>query len=177
MNGPFEVALGDGTTVTCHTAWDLLVERLKEYPVEKVAEITWVPQEKIVQAAHMLAEDGPWALQWGVTFDQIGVNSARATQAAIMLIALTGDLDVPGGMAMWSPPQFRMAGFPGEIGPYVSPEMFRADLLPPEVSELAAQYNPSLRPRPSDYVNRAVAADELKFEVLWVVGPSRCSTA
>lgn len=171
MNGPFEVTLGDGTTVTCHTAWDLLVERLKEYSPDKVAEMTWVPEDKIKEAARMIAGSGPWALQWGVTFDQIGVNSARATQAAIMLIAMTGDLDVPGGMAMWSPPNFRVAGFPGEIGPYVAPDMFRADLLPPEVHEVAAKYNPFPFARGhSDFVNRAVDSDELRFEMLWVVG-------
>lgn len=171
LSGRFEVPLGDSTTVTCRTAWDLFLERLDEYPLDKVAELTWVPAEKIREAARMIATSGPWALQWGVSFDQWGVNSSRGTQAAMMLVALTGDLDVPGGMAMWAPPNFRMAGFPGEIGPYVAPEMYRGDLLPPEVSELAAKYNPyPLTRGHSDYVNRAVAADELRFEMLWVVG-------
>jgi anaerobic selenocysteine-containing dehydrogenase len=171
LSGTFEVKLGDGTTVTCRTAWDMLVERVNEYPLSKVAEITWVPEDKIKAAAQMIAETKGWALQWGVSFDQWGVNSSRAVQAAMMLVALTGDLDIPGGMAMWSPPPFRMAGFPGEIGPYVAPEMFPAQLLPPEVSELAAKYNPFPFERGhSDYVNRAVVADELKFEMLWVVG-------
>jgi anaerobic selenocysteine-containing dehydrogenase len=171
MTGSFQVKLGDGTTVTCHTAWDLLVQRLQEYTPDKVSQTTWVPAEKIQEAARLIAGTKGWALQWGVSFDQWGVNSSRAVQAAMLLVTMTGNLDIPGGMAMWSPPNFRMAGFPGEIGPYVAPEMFRADLLPPEVSDLAAQYNPFPFERGhSDFVNRAVAADELKFEMLWVVG-------
>ena len=171
LSATFEVKLGNGETVKCRTAWDLFVERLKDYTPEKVAEITWVPKEKIEEAARMIATIKGWGLQWGVSFDQWGVNSSRAVQAAMMLVALTGDLDRPGGMAMWAPQNWRVAGFPGEIGPWVSPEMFRADLLPPEVTELAAKYNPfSMTRGHSDYVNRAVDSGELKFEVLWVVG-------
>lgn len=171
MNGPFEVKLGDGTTVTCHTAWDLLVQRVNEYPPDKIAEVTWVPEDKIKEAARMIAGTKPWGLQWGVSFDQWGVNSSRGVQAAMLLVALTGDLDIPGGMAMWAPPPFRMAGFPGEIGPYQVPEMFRADLITPEVNDIVKKYNPFLLARGhSDFINRAVVADELKFEILWVVG-------
>ncbi len=172
MTGEFRVVLTNGSTITCHTAWEHLVNRVKEYPPEKVAEITWVPAEKIIEAARMIASKGPWALQWGVPFDQWGVNSARAIQAAMMLVALTGDLDAPGGMVMWDPPAHRKASIPGEIGPsYVSPEMLRADLIPSQVLETVQRYKhyPLARMH-CDYLNRDVAEGKLPLEILWVVG-------
>ena len=172
MTGAFEVSLGDGTTVACHTAWELFLDRLKEYPLEKVSEITWLPVEKIQETARMIATVKPWGLQWGVSFDQWGINSSRGVQAAMMITALTGNLDVPGGQVMWDPPKYRLASFPGEIGDrYNSHDMYRADLMPPEVSALGAKYNPyPLTRGHSDFVNRAVHSGELKFEMLWVVG-------
>ena len=172
MTGAFHVQLANGSTATCHTAWEHLVNRVNEYPPDRVAETTWVPAEKIVEAARMIVSNRPWALQWGVTFDHSGVNSAHATQAAMTLVALTGDLDAPGGMAMWDPPAYRKASFPGELGPsYVSPEMSPVDLIPPEVREVVRRYKlyPLARPH-CDYVNRDIAQGKLHVEILWVVG-------
>ncbi len=172
MEGEFHIKLANGSEVSCHTAWQNLVRRVNEYPPERVAEITWVAKEKIIEAARMIASNVPWALQWGVSFDHQGINSSRATQAAMMLVALTGDLDIPGGMAMWDPPRYRKASFPGEIGPrYVSPEITRTDLITAEVREVVNRYRlyPLARPH-SDYINRDIAEGRLHVEILWVVG-------
>ena len=45
--------------------FDQLKERAAEYPVEKVAEITWIPADKIRQAARMYATTKPACLPWG----------------------------------------------------------------------------------------------------------------
>src|SRR5690606_1296031 len=135
MEGPFEVKLADGTTVTCRTAWQHLVDRVNEYPLDKVAEITWCAADQIAEAARMLPTSPGLPPQWGVSFDQWGVNSARGVQAAMMIVALTGNLDAAGGMAMWNVPAYRKSSFPGETIPHVSPELDRMDLVPPEAME------------------------------------------
>ena len=172
MEGPFEVPLADGTTVTCRTAWDHLLERVNEYPLDKVAEITWVDEDKIREAAQMMATIPGLALQWGVSFDQWGVNSARGVQAAMAIVALTGNLDAPGGMAMWDPPAYRKGSFPGETGmQFVSPELDRVDLVPPEVFAASGPYNvfPLARSHGS-YAMRDLADGKLQVEMLWVQG-------
>lgn len=172
MEGPFEVTLGDGTTVTCRTAWQHLVDRVNEYPLDKVAELTWCKAEDIAEAARVMATTPGLGLQWGVSFDQWGVNSARTTQAAMMIVALTGNLDAPGGMAMWDPPRFRHGSFPGEVGErYVSAELDRFDLVPDEVNAVAAKYIkfPMARAHNS-FANHDVVSGDLPLEMLWVVG-------
>ncbi|WP_165253015.1 molybdopterin-dependent oxidoreductase [Adlercreutzia sp. ZJ304] len=82
--------------------FDELAQRVKEYPVEKVAEITWIPEEKIVAAARMLATSKPAALQWGVAVDMTK-EAIPAGQSISTLFAITGNIEVPGGMIV--PPE------------------------------------------------------------------------
>ena len=51
--------------------WDKFVERVKEYPLDKVQEITWVPADKIREAARLYAKTKPACIQWGVAIEQI----------------------------------------------------------------------------------------------------------
>jgi len=78
--------------------FDKLRERVQRYPPEKVAAITWVPKEKIVEAARFYARSKPAAIQWGTCFDhsnpQCGFYGAMGITA---LTAITGNVDVPGG--------------------------------------------------------------------------------
>jgi thiosulfate reductase/polysulfide reductase chain A len=79
--------------------FDKLVSRAKEYQVEKVAEITWVPADKIKQAARLYATTKP-----GVIIHTMGVehiaNSIEAIHARYILTALTANIDVRGGEEM-----------------------------------------------------------------------------
>lgn len=82
--------------------FDKLAERAKEYPLDKVAEITWVPAEKIREAARMFATNRPAAI-----YNEMGVehlaNAIEALHARFILPALIGDVDVKGG-AIFRPP-------------------------------------------------------------------------
>ncbi|MDR2035428.1 MAG: molybdopterin-dependent oxidoreductase, partial [Coriobacteriales bacterium] len=172
LSGSFTVDLPKEGPVSCHTAWDDLVKRVNEYPLDLVAQLTDVPADKIAEVGRAIVNDGPFALQWGVSFDQWGVNSADAIQAALLIVALSGSFDVPGGMVMWNSLPLRKSSFPGEISDrYVSPEMYRADLVPPEVDELNRKW--SINPwggSGANFFKDAVANDEYPLEFLWVVG-------
>jgi anaerobic selenocysteine-containing dehydrogenase len=80
-----------------------LKKHVQEYPPEKVEEITWVPAEKIREAARMYATNKPSAIQWGHGLDQ-GVNSFQGARAIAILRGITGNLGVPGGEAQWYVP-------------------------------------------------------------------------
>jgi anaerobic selenocysteine-containing dehydrogenase len=77
--------------------FDEFSERVSPYTLEKTSEITWIPPEKIVQAARMIAASDGFALQWGVAVDQT-TEALPACQALSALIMITGNLDNPGGM-------------------------------------------------------------------------------
>ena len=79
-----------------------LVERASEYTPEKVAEITWVPADKIRTAARAIAAADGCALQWGVSIDQTR-EALPGSQAMFSIMAITGNLERPGGMIV--PPE------------------------------------------------------------------------
>ncbi|MBM3679498.1 MAG: molybdopterin oxidoreductase, partial [Actinobacteria bacterium] len=85
------------------TGFDALRERAREYTPARAEEITWVPADLIVQAARLYAQTRPAALQWGVGIEQ-NVNCVDADRALIYLVALTGNLDVPGGNVVFGIP-------------------------------------------------------------------------
>jgi len=76
--------------------FDKLAQRAKDYPVEKVADITWVPAEKIEQAARMYATNKPAASYNYMGVEQLA-NVIEALHARFILPAITGNIDVKGG--------------------------------------------------------------------------------
>ena len=76
--------------------FDELKKRVQEYPPEKVADITWVPKDKIIEAARLYANSKPAAIQWGEPIDAAPQGDVVA-QAITDLWCITGNVDVPGG--------------------------------------------------------------------------------
>lgn len=109
--------------------FDKLAERAKGYPPEKVEGITWIPANKIREAARMYATNRPASFTFGVSMDQIGLNSTRARQCQAILTAITGNIDVRGGHTLF------------EIGPRKDGLFIRDSMLelteecPPEQRE------------------------------------------
>jgi anaerobic selenocysteine-containing dehydrogenase len=86
--------------------WDAFMERIKEYPLYKVEQITWVDEELIREAARMYAATKPAGIHWGVPTEQT-INCTDFTRTAIGLMAATGNLDAPGGNVFYVPPKVR----------------------------------------------------------------------
>jgi anaerobic selenocysteine-containing dehydrogenase len=80
--------------------WTVGFDRLKDfiaaYPLDEVAQKTWVPQSLIEQAARMYAAARPAAIQWGNALDQTS-NAFQTCRAVAILMAIAGNMDVPGG--------------------------------------------------------------------------------
>lgn len=84
-----------------------LKERAAEYPVDKVSEITWIPEEKIYQAARMYATTKPACLPWGQKGgDASGSNATSTIRAKAILRAITGNVDKKGGDQLTPPSRF-----------------------------------------------------------------------
>jgi len=80
----------------CH-GFDELRERAKEYPLERVAEITWCDPDQIAKAACLYAETSPACIVLGNGTDHAGLNTFQSVRALFILMGLTGNIDVPGG--------------------------------------------------------------------------------
>ncbi|MCE5253055.1 MAG: molybdopterin-dependent oxidoreductase [Actinomycetia bacterium] len=78
--------------------FDRLKQHLQAYPVDKVADITWVPAEKVVAAARLFARSRPACL-WNGNAGEDTYNSTQCARAFAIIQALCGGLDVPGGTA------------------------------------------------------------------------------
>ncbi len=89
--------------------WEPFVERVKEYPLNKVEEITWVPREKIREAARLFTVTKPAGLQWGVAIEQ-QINCADNDRILMALMGITGNIDVPGGQVLFRTPKVRNVG-------------------------------------------------------------------
>ena len=86
--------------------WEPFVKRVREYPLTRVEEITWVPKEKIKEAARLFATTKPAAIQWGVALEQ-QVNCADNNRSLMALMGITGNIDVRGGQVIFRPPRIR----------------------------------------------------------------------
>jgi anaerobic selenocysteine-containing dehydrogenase len=96
IRGTYEIRLGDGKTIPCKTVWDVFCEGVNEYPIKRVAEITWVPEKDILEAARLYARSKPASIHWGVPIDMTPAVTPTV-QAITALWCITGNLDVPGG--------------------------------------------------------------------------------
>lgn len=79
-----------------------LKKRVQEYPPEKVAGITWIPKEKIIRAARMYATAKPSAIVIGRPVEGCP-EGCTVIMTIYQLIAITGNLDVPGGNVICRP--------------------------------------------------------------------------
>ena len=71
-------------------------DRAAEYPLDKVAEITWVPAEKIQQAAEWYATLTPGVTNHGMGIEHLP-SVIETLHAHFILSALCGNLDEKGG--------------------------------------------------------------------------------
>jgi len=76
--------------------FDKLANHVKQYPPEKVAEITWVPADIIRDIARMYATSKPACISQGVALDHC-TNGVQTNRAIACLIAICGNYDIPGG--------------------------------------------------------------------------------
>ncbi len=86
--------------------FDKLKERAKQYTPEKAAEITWIPAEKIREAARFIAKNSPCTFPFAYAIESSGRNSLSNVRAKYMMPALTGNIDIEGGEYLHAKPKF-----------------------------------------------------------------------
>jgi anaerobic selenocysteine-containing dehydrogenase len=84
--------------------FDRLAEHIRPFTPEWAEPITRVPADQIRAAARTYATTRPASLQWGNGIDT-SVNGFQTGRALLILMGLTGNIDVPGGDVLWVPPK------------------------------------------------------------------------
>ena len=87
--------------------FDTLKEHVKQYPPEKVEEITWVPAVDIKRIARIYATTKPACIVQGICSLDQQTNGVQNNRALSILQAVTGNIDAPGGWT--SVPFIRLA--------------------------------------------------------------------
>jgi anaerobic selenocysteine-containing dehydrogenase len=84
--------------------FEALLDHVQPYSADAVSGPTWVSAEKIRQAAKLYAEASPALLHAGNAVENNGTNTAQTCRALTILMAITGNLDSPGGNIQPTPP-------------------------------------------------------------------------
>lgn len=84
-----------------------LERHVEEYSPPKVGQITWVPEEKILEAARSFFGLRPSCLHARLGPGSQQVNATQTMRAITILAALKGDIDLPGGNLLTD----RLGGF------------------------------------------------------------------
>ena len=131
-----------------------LKEHLQQYPLERVSEITWIPKDRIIEAARLFSQTRPACIQWGNALEH-NLNSVQCARALLILMTLTGNLDVPGGnVNRVGPPLMRpgelaqLKKFPDKKEKMMSPEFRLATMLGFVPSQLIVKAILTGRPYP-----------------------------
>jgi len=83
--------------------WEEFCQRAKKYPLSWAANKTGLREEEIQSAAETFATTKPAGIHWGVALEQ-SKNCVNTISLLICLIALTGNLDRPGGSVFYPNP-------------------------------------------------------------------------
>lgn len=93
--------------------FDKLAKRVDEYPPEKVAEITWIPEILIIEAARMYATSKPASINCSGGCER-HTNTHQSIRAISCLKAITGNVDKPGASVHIDPPPINIR-LPGRV--------------------------------------------------------------
>lgn len=80
---------------SCCFGFEELRQRVQEYPIERVAQITGVEAELIKKAARLFAESETGTLEWGCAIEHTP-NCLQTVRAIALLPAITGNIDKKG---------------------------------------------------------------------------------
>ena len=128
--GLYDKAFVENWTV----GFEALCERVAEYPVERVAEITGCDAEAIREAARTYATCGPAIIPWTPITD-MQRNSTSGIRLQSILRAICGYLDVPGGE--------RLEGFNPDVIPESTIEMHEVLSEDQKAKQLGSDTHPA----------------------------------
>ena len=147
--------------------FDRLADHIQLFTPEWAEPITRIPADRIRSAARDYATTKPASLQWGNGVDT-SVNGFQTARALLILMGLTGSIDVPGGDVFWVPPR--------EIrpkSPLIDRSVAGEQFLPPEKKQrmlTGGKYPFAPNCHPPTFWKSVVTGDPYRVRGIWIVG-------
>lgn len=140
--------------------FDKLARHVEKYPPAKVAEITWVDEVDINEAARIIATSKPAAIFTFIGLAMCG-NSVNAIRSLGLLLGITGNVEVAGGNLIKSLPRTERFRFPEEL----LRKQMSADKFPllSGPSSLSASFT---SPNPADVVDAMITGKPYPIKAL-----------
>ena len=168
INAVIEADLVDHHFVDAYTiGWDALIEHVQPFTPEWASSITGLGPEEIRAAVRTYATTKPACIQWGNALD-MNRCSFQTARSILILRAITGNIDRPGGDALWIAPNpvYRRSSWhePSLVGP---------ELLPPEKRARSIDIdrfplNPGVQ-EPS-FWRSIITGIPYRMRALWIMG-------
>ncbi|MBI5592645.1 MAG: molybdopterin-dependent oxidoreductase [Deltaproteobacteria bacterium] len=147
--------------------FDRLAEHIRPFTPEWADPVTRVPADQIRAAARTYATTRPASLQWGNGIDT-SVNGFQTGRALLILMGLTGNIDIPGGDVLWIPPK----GVKPK-SPLVDMSVAGVQFLPPEKKAriiTGGKYPFAPNCHPPTFWKSVVTGDPYRVRGIWIIG-------
>jgi anaerobic selenocysteine-containing dehydrogenase len=147
--------------------FDRLTGHVHPFTPEWAEAITGVRAEQIRFAARVYATTKPAVLQWGNGIDT-SVNGFQTGRALLILMGLTGNIDVPGGDVLWVPPR----GIRPK-SPLTDRSVAGEQFLPPEKKKTiltGGKYPFAPNCHPPTFWKSVVAGEPYRVRAIWIIG-------
>lgn len=152
LNVIIEEGLIDKDFIENHThGFEDLEAHVKKFNVDWAAEVCELNTDDIRQAARLYGKARPGSIQWGNGIEQ-NINNFDTARALLSLMAVTGNMDAPGGNIAALPPKVIRLG-----------EFVRGDMQPGRTKEmLSASYGtaPGFVIVAPEYFKKAILTDQ-----------------
>lgn len=147
--------------------YEELAEHVRPFTPEWASPITRLAPEHIRAAAHTYATTKPACIQWGMALDT-SPCAFHTARSVLILRAITGNIDVPGGDVLWVPPEKVR-----QKSPFMNPEVVGMRFLPEEKHQRVLDkgkfpLNPLVHP--PTFWRSVVRADPYRVRAFWIVG-------
>ena len=155
--------------------FDRLANHVRPFTPSWAAPITHVPASLISETAKAFALTKPGCIQWGNGIDT-STNAFQTGRALLILMGITGNIDVPGGNVFWVPPKeirpksHKLGdGKPGR-GQFVTPERKAVVLSGTRFPFTPDCHTPT-------FWKSVVSGQPYRARALWIVGSNPLLTA
>ena len=95
LAGRYEIA-GPQGVIACRPAFELYAELCRQYPPERVEQITWVPATQVRETARLIGTSTRVSFYAWAGLEMLA-NASQTNRAIALLYALTGSFDGEGG--------------------------------------------------------------------------------
>lgn len=156
------------------SGFDRLAEHAQAFPPEWAEPITRVPADRIRAAARTYATTRPSCLQWGNGIDT-STNGFQTARALLILMGLTGSIDIPGGNVLWVPPK---AVKPKS--PLIDRRVAGVELLSPEKGArilTGGKYPFAPNCHPPTFWKSVITGEPYRPRGIWVIGSNPLLTS